>query len=219
MERLESVSRIPTAIDAIVECLDRAMEGRGTKDRKVMSELGKVADEVTTIREAMIQFSFVPVDITPWKHAHHCTNQIWHTEMAVLFKTSRPAVVKLLRNNPEKIAFELDKVNNLKSSRSHILAQDRLALDLDLPVNLQELLNRDSVRRKHSWDSFILFSIEHLQQCFDGGEEEMFCKTLDDYRVFVQGLNQASDNRLLSGLGKLGDKLDEMRGRLMVKAP
>src|SRR3954453_14895226 len=116
MKGLESLSSIPTAIDAILECISRATSGRGTKDPKVMQELGRVTDEVATLRDAMIQFSLVPVDIAPWKHPHHCTNQVLHSEMTVLFKMSRPSIAKLVSNDPDKIESELQKVNNPRSS-------------------------------------------------------------------------------------------------------
>jgi hypothetical protein len=218
MKGLESLSSIPTAIDAILECISRATSGRGTKDPKVMQELGRVTDEVATLRDAMIQFSLVPVDIAPWKHAHHCTNQVLHSEMTVLFKMSRPSIAKLVSNDPDKIESELQKVNNPRSSRNHILAQESQALELQLPPYLHGLLNRDPTK-KHSWHSYILSSVTTLQEHFDNRQEELFCKVLDDYREFVLGLNQAADNRLLSGLGKLGDRLDEMRGRLTSKTP
>jgi hypothetical protein len=215
MERFESVLGIPSSITSILSSVKEARgEGRGQRDGSLLRALDCVEKEVFAIRTAMIQFSTVTVDLGPWKHAHHCTNQILLKEMVVLFKMTRGNIAQLFVRDPEKIAIELEKVNERQSSRAYILAADPESLVLELPVALRDIFARNSERSSLTWQKYILLAIERLKELYEAGEAEQFYKMMDEYRIFADVLNQAADNKLLAGLGKLGDRLNELGSRL-----
>ncbi|WP_149535760.1 hypothetical protein [Siccirubricoccus phaeus] len=200
---------IPSAVNDTIELLRKIIKRSNQESKISEEELNNILDRAQEIRQAVRGFTHVTADLRPWKHAHHCTNQIIHKEMKALFSYDIEQISDRMDKNPKSIAAELRKsFHGSDASFIFIRSKDFSELDLDLPEGIKSLLDGKT------WYAFILDCGDVLSDHLRYQNVDNFFSTLYKYNLVVTILNEAADKRLLRGLDLISDRLDQVRSML-----
>ncbi len=205
MDAFAAVLAIPPALTAALELIRRY---KGSTSPITEHDFSDLEERIQTVTGSMFAFCTVTDDLKPWKYAHHCTNVILHSEMAILFRLNRPGVNRLFSHEFSKLENELDKQNDLNSSLAFLQSKSTDELEVKLPDLITDIIGTTP------WYQFAIQCNQGLHQLADNRDPDEFFKMLDAYRNFARALNFAADAKLLAGLQRISDKLDEVRAQL-----
>jgi hypothetical protein len=208
MDPLAAALAIPGALKSTIEIIEKLTRTTRADDTEAKSNLTALSAQVSLMRESVVNFSYVTVALRPWKHAHHCTNLIIHTEMTVLFKMEQEETYNKVKNDPKSIQIELNKSDLHVTSLNYIRSFSAADLQIEIPGGLKSFVDTQT------WHDFIISSIEELRDSFQKRDAKRFYRTLHRYKQFVIPLNDAADRQLLLGLQKIAERLDALRAQL-----
>jgi hypothetical protein len=200
---------IPSAVNDTIQLIQKLM--RRSRENGIIAdaELNNILECAQEIRNSVHGFTHVTSDLRPWKHAHHCTNQIIHKEMKALFNYDADQIADLMDKNPKLLARELRKSSHgSDSSFTFIRSKNFSEMSIELPEFIQGMVE------DKSWYEYILYCGDLLSDHLKYQNVEGFVSILYHYDQMVTSLNETADKRLLRGLDLISDRLDQVRSML-----
>lgn len=199
---------IPPALDAALNLISRIKGDERKRVSELRSELSALNDSIGTALGALHEFSFVAVDLRPWKYAHHATNLIIHKDFHGLFAWDRNTIAAKMSGSFNEVLAEMDQARSQDSFSVFLMSKRDEDLALDLPQALSRMKGGDS------WHEYLLKKLEELETYLNDKKDTEFNSTLREFRQFSTSLNQAADSELLKGLENITAKLDDVRSAI-----